>query len=221
MIHIADEATSWHPHNNGHNNYSPHNVVVEEFQNSVDVNVLNNVPESFHNVLHGLFTPSFFTVAMYAGRSISQYFHWFCRLARGIVRWPATSLASVHLCVTHARDLASGFTVRHTLSTTTLALVKTRCVISLWQGRRTFGRSSSAVSLFLACVLLGFTTQGSVLGVVAIPAAGRVSITALGVLLEPALVVAARVAVLASNKTGITLLSLFHQRIATERLLWL
>lgn len=221
MIHIADEATSWHPHYDGHNDHSPHNVVVEELQNSVDVNVLNDVPESFHNILHSLFTPSLFAVPMYAGCSIPQYFHWLCRLACGIVGWPATSLASIHLCVTHARDLSPGFTVRHAFSTTTLALVKTRFVIVQRTGWRTFGRFSSAMRLVLASVGLGLATQGSILGVVTVAAAGRVSVTALGVLLEPALIVAARVAVFTSNEPSVTLFPFLHQGIATERLLWL
>lgn len=75
--------------------------------------------------------------------------------------------------------------------------------------------------LVLASIGLGLATQGSILGVVTVAAAGRVSVTALGILLEPALIVAARVAVLTSNEPSVALFPFLHQGIATERLLWL
>lgn len=64
-VHIAKYAGCWYPDYNRDDDDCPYNVVSKEHQNSVDINVFYDVPETLHHILNCFFALSLQQIFLY------------------------------------------------------------------------------------------------------------------------------------------------------------
>lgn len=105
-------------------------VVLEKAQCLCHIDLLNNVPKTFNNVLYGLLANSLVAKACNAGCTVGQHIrrlHWEASL---IDAHPTAALARIHNDVAHATLQSLCLTIWHTFAIPTLSSLLANSAIS-------------------------------------------------------------------------------------------
>lgn len=217
-VHIAKYAGCWYPDYNRDDDDCPYNVVSKEHQNSVDINVFYDVPETLHHILNCFFTLSLITEALDAWCAIWQDIHRRDREAGVIKCLPAAPFTCILNCVTHAALHILCLTVWKTVSLKTLPFLYTGCSILHWLSFGTFCLCTQTSGLIFTCGWLLLSTLNSLIHELTVLAARRIAITAFSLGSKFAVFVTTHIYIILAYKSCITLFLSLNPLVTTVRL---
>jgi len=133
-VNVADHKGSRDPNNTTHYHRCEDYVVLQKLEEAIDVNVLNDVPESLHHVMHRPLTNAVVANTLNTRSSIRECLFWQNGETSGIQMNTTASLAGVVILqfVAHAALFAKCFTVGNTPTMFTLSLLDTRGSVCHW-----------------------------------------------------------------------------------------
>ena len=195
-VNPTDKTGDGNPEDQGDNDDCSNNIVLEEFQESLNGEVIEDLPPDVDRVLACLLALSLVTESLEARSSIRKDVHWSHGIAGAVQVPPAASLAGVRPSVAHAGLLALGLAERDTLARPTLALLDAVCPVRHVLRLGTLRTHARALRLLLAGGVVGGPALGLDGHVLAHVAARRVLVAADGVLPQLAVLVTTSISVL-------------------------
>lgn len=70
LVDVADHAARWDPDDGSAKDHGTDNIIAQETHHLIDVDVLDDVPESLHDVLDGLLAGTLVTESLDAGSAV-------------------------------------------------------------------------------------------------------------------------------------------------------
>lgn len=195
------------------------NVVLEKPEHFVDVDLLNDVPEPFHDILYRLLAHTLIAEALNARSAIGQNVGRFNGEARLVDAHAAAPFAGVQNDVAHAALQALRLAVWYTFAVAALATLEALGAVRHARRLGTLGMVARAAGLLLACGVLRVTALDARQHETTILAAWRILVAAVGVSSQLAVFVAARIIVFRSQQAGVALFVPLDAQVAAKGLL--